>query len=541
MSKKPGRARKKALVGQVPDTTREKKGMRSKFFRKLSCLFLAAGICLACAQPSEAIEFKAKGVWLASFQYGQHGNFSGKGTGYDPSEDEFEARSRVRIILDAVASENLSGQVYFEIGKAIWGKATNGQNGMALGGDQNIVKVKRAYIDWMVPNTALKLRMGLQGIGLPYMAMDGPTVFQSDVAAITASYTFNPNVSVTAFWARPYNDNYTGNSASSPYANYMDNMDMAGLVIPLRFDGFRLTPWGMFAAIGPNVYRNGDNYFGQTINGVNGHYTRSGLLSLAANSAANGGRVIRGLDQYATAWWGGLSGEITYWDPFRVAWDFMYGSVSYDDSALDRQGWLAALLLEYKLDWVTLGLYGWYASGDDANMGNGSERLPTVSNDYGVASFSGTFIGPDINGLERDRIIGNNLNGTWGVGFRLKNMSFLEDLKHTFHISLMGGTNDPGILKEYYRETNDWMLPNKMGGQTTDTVGRENMYLTTRDYAMEVGLLNQYQIYENLAVNVEASYVALWLDKSDDVWGHALEGQEINDAWNVSVLFIYSF
>ena len=177
--------------------------MRSKFFRKLSCLFLAAGICLACAQPSEAIEFKAKGVWLASFQYGQHGNFSGKGTGYDPSEDEFEARSRVRIILDAVASENLSGQVYFEIGKAIWGKATNGQNGMALGGDQNIVKVKRAYIDWMVPNTALKLRMGLQGIGLPYMAMDGPTVFQSDVAAITASYTFNPNVSVTAFWARP--------------------------------------------------------------------------------------------------------------------------------------------------------------------------------------------------------------------------------------------------------------------------------------------------------------------------------------------------
>ena len=115
-------------MGQVPDTTREKK--RHAFqnsSEKLSCLFLAAGICLACAQPSEAIEFKAKGVWLASFQYGQHGNFSGKGTGYDPSEDEFEARSRVRIILDAVASENLSGQVYFEIGKAIWGKATNGQ------------------------------------------------------------------------------------------------------------------------------------------------------------------------------------------------------------------------------------------------------------------------------------------------------------------------------------------------------------------------------------------------------------------------------
>ena len=85
------------------------------------------------------------------------------------------------------------------------------------------------------------------------------------------------------------------------------------------------------------------------------------------------------------------------------------------------------------------------------------------------------------------------------------------------------------------------MKPNKLSGQTKDVVDRENMYLTTRDYAMEVGLLNQYQIYENFSVNVEASYVALWLDKSDDVWGHALDGQEINDAWNVSVLFIYSF
>ncbi len=520
--------------------------MRSSFFRKLSCLFLAAGICLACAQPASAVEFKAKGVWLASFQYGQHGNFSGKGTGYDPSEDEFEARSRVRLQIDAVASENLSGQVYFEIGKAIWGKANNPQGGAALGADSTIVKVKRAFIDWMVPNTELKLRMGIQGIGLPHMALDGPTVFQSDVAAITASYIFNPNVSVTAFWARPYNDNYTGDNAAGRHANFMDNMDMGGLMLPLRFDGFRLTPWGMFAAVGPNVYRTstGDKpgYFNNGINGVNGNYTRSGLLPLAADRLSHTARGITGgMDSYATAWWGGLSGDITYWDPFRVAWDFMYGSITWDDSSLDRAGWLAALLLEYKLDWTTLGLYGWYASGDNANVGDGSERLPYVSNDYGVCSFSGTFIGPDINGLERDRVIGNNLNGTWGVGFRLKDMSFLEDLKHTFHVSLMGGTNDPGILKEYYRKTGHWMSPNKLNGQGRDVVGRENMYLTTRDYALEIGLLNQYKIYENFSVNVEAGYVALWLDKSDDVWGHALRGEEVNDAWNASVLFIYSF
>ena len=298
----------------------------------------------------------------------------------------------------------------------------------------------------------------------------------------------------------------------------------------------------MFASIGSNTFRNDSSknyaYVGNKINGVNGGYALSGLFPLRADLLSHKEK----LNAYGTAWWGGLSGEITKWDPFRIAWDFSYGNVTYDDGSLNRSGWLAGLLLEYNLDWTKLGLFGWYSSGDDDNVGNGSERLPTVSNDYGPCSFSGTFMGPDINGLERDRVIGNNLVGTWGVGFRLKDMSFLEDLKHTFHISLLGGTNDPGILKKYHERTGEWMAPNNPEGTTK--VGRENLYLTTRDYALEFGLLNEYKIYDNLQVNLEASYLALWLDKSDDVWGQSLTGgdhRDIRDAWNVSVLFIYSF
>ena len=216
--------------------------------------------------------------------------------------------------------------------------------------------------------------------------------------------------------------------------------------------------------------------------------------------------------------------------------------MNYDDSSLQRSGWMGALLAEYKFDWGTPGIYGWYSSGDDDDLGNGSERMPTVANDYGVCSFSGTFIGPDMNGLERDRVIGNNLVGTWGVGFRLKNMSFIEDLKHTFHVSLLGGTNDPGILEKYHDRTGVWMSPNNPKGQGKDSIGRENMYLTTNDYALEIGLLNTYKIYENLQVNLEANYVALWLDKSDDVWGRSLAGRNgTKDAWNITTLFIYSF
>ena len=255
--------------------------------KKIWCLLLAAAMVTGAAQASHAVDFKAKGVWLASFQYGQNGNFTNGGhTGYDPSEDEFEARSRVRLVIDAVADENLSGQVYFEIGKSIWGKAEDPQGGMAMGADKNIVKLKRAFIDWRVPDTDLKLRMGIQGIGLPYMAMGGPTVFQSDVAAITASYVFNENAAMTAFWARPYNDNYVGN-ADGDQKNFMDNMDMAGLMVPLTFDGVKLTPWGMFASIGSNTFRNDSSksyaYVGNKINGVNGGYALSGLFPLRAD------------------------------------------------------------------------------------------------------------------------------------------------------------------------------------------------------------------------------------------------------------------
>ena len=90
----------------------------------LATLILAAGLVFGVSTGAKAIDFKAHGEWIMDFNYGQHGNATGGNgqTGFGMhGQDEFNAAQRVRLQLDAVASEALSGTVFFEIGQQTWG------------------------------------------------------------------------------------------------------------------------------------------------------------------------------------------------------------------------------------------------------------------------------------------------------------------------------------------------------------------------------------------------------------------------------------
>ncbi|WP_296988424.1 outer membrane homotrimeric porin [uncultured Desulfovibrio sp.] len=508
--------------------------------KKLMTLALAAAMMLGAATGANAIDFKAKGQWIMSFDYGMHGDFAkskaARNSGYTNSkgnEDEFEARQRVRLQLDAVASESLSGTVFFEIGDQLWGQ---NETGGALGADNNsVVELKRAYIDWMVPQTDLKVRMGIQGLALPAFTTNASQILDDDVAAVSLNYQFNENVGLTAFWARPYNDNngYKWNGKDAGYQNYMDNMDMFAVLLPLTFDGVKVTPWVMYAAMGPGMFGDGTKSYGSA-------------WGRASTGMVSGFQGTDWNDSYGNAFWAGITGEVTYWDPFRIAWDVNYGSVAYEDQKMNREGWLASLLLEYKLDWGTPGIYGWYSSGDDSNPRNGSERMPTVSangnNDFSNFAFNGNPY------IARECVLGSTMVGTWGVGVRLKDVSFLEDLKHTLRVNFMGGTNAPKMAK--YVGYNDLTAGKRgmnadylhMGADAFDPI-----YLTTEDYALEVGLTNTYKMYDNFTVMLDAAYIAMWLDDSRSTWGkNAMYGFSGNkggtyDAWNVNLSFVYSF
>ncbi|WP_304007822.1 outer membrane homotrimeric porin [Desulfovibrio piger] len=506
--------------------------------KKLMTLALAAAMMLGAATGANAIDFKAKGQWIMSFDYGMHGDFgksrAATNSGFK-NEDEFEARQRVRLQLDAVASEALSGTVFFEIGDQIWGQD---KTGGALGADNNsVVELKRAYIDWMVPQTDLKVRMGIQGLALPAFTTNASQILDDDVAAVSLNYQFNENVGLTAFWARPYNDNngYSyGNGHQKWAKNYMDNMDMFAVLLPLTFDGVKVTPWVMYAALGPGMFEQAGN------NDENPWGSYGSAWTRAARGLTSGFVGGDNLDSYGNAFWAGVTGEVTYWDPFRIAWDVNYGSVSYEDEKMNREGWLASLLLEYKLDWGTPGLYGWYGSGDDNNPKNGSERMPVVSangnNDFSNFAFNGNPY------IAREGILGSTMVGTWGIGARLKDVSFLEDLKHTLRVNFMGGTNAPKMAK--YVSHNSFKDPATVARYGTSY---DPLYLTTEDYALEIGLTNTYKMYDNFTVMLDAAYIAMWLDDSRSTWGKnpmagfAGDRNGVYDAWNVNLSFVYSF
>ena len=509
--------------------------------KKIFTLMLAAGMLLGAASGARAIDFKASGEWLVGFGLGDGSLIKDVNDQKRHHDDTFNAGQRIRLQLDAVASETLSGTVFFEIGDQMWGQS---ESGGALGADStSVVKLKNAYIDWMVPNTDLKLRMGLQAVALPNVA-GGSAIMDGDAAAVVASYQFNENVGLTALWMRPLNDNYTGTNADGEaygngYKNYLDNMDLFALMLPLKFDGVELTPWAMYGMIGANSWDAIDHDM---------HKGSYPAYSLRPYPLAYNGGTFDTDKAYGSAFWAGLPISVTAFDPLNIELDINYGYIEsmgrYKAERFDgsntfrmgdtkREGWLVKALVEYKMDWGTPGIFGWYSSGDDGNVKNGSERMPTIS---GCGNFM-SFMGDANYGWGDSRLYDRNLTyaGTWGVGLRIHDMSFVEDLKHSFRVAYWGGTNSPSMAK-YVGNSWGW------NGSADGAYGTpEGPYLTTNDGLLEFNLVNSYQIYENLEANLELGYIVNMVD--DDTWkrSYRSDSYKKQDAWKAQLIFAYSF
>ncbi len=506
--------------------------------KKIITLCLTAGMLLGVATGASAIDFKAKGQWI--FGFGMVDTQWDEQTG---DSDTFAAQQRVRLQLDAVASEALSGTVAFEIGDQTWGNAGSGG---ALGADGIRIEVRSAYLDWIVPNTELSFRMGIQPITLPNVA-GGSAVLDDMAAGVVASYKINDMASVGFAWVRPYNDNWSNddsNFADNP-SNYLDNVDLFALFVPLSGDGWKVTPWVLGGAIGVNavqsmVERAIDSDGANGNNGNAAGYVTSGLVPAYAMSAAGALAIDRGISparaardilndsSYGTAFWAGLPMAFQY-DAWNFELDINYGSVSglgdVNGFSLDRRGWLVKGLAEYQMDWGTPGLFAWYGSGDDDDLSNGSEMMPYLNPCGNFTSFmgDGNELGYSIwsgnDNLGYDLML--NYSGTWGIGLQITDLSFVEKLTHTIRVAYWGGTNSSEMAD---------VIGNAYGG-----VGAGGFYLTTDDHLVEINFDSTYEIYENLDAILQVGYI--FNGVNSDTW----DLDEKRDGYRVGLMFNYSF
>lgn len=515
-------------------------------------IFLVACLCalytIIGVEKPQAIEFKVKGEWLMSFVGGQSELLKQKRHGSQKDnlvQDHFTAAQRIRLQLEAVASENLSATVQFQLGMTTWGKAANGG---ALGSDGTNIRVRQAFIDWIWPEIDMKTRMGVQYLTLPNKA-GGPAILGTRVAAIVNSFQLNENLGITAFWARPYNDNYDGytkDGISNYNQNYLDNLDLFTLAVNLKYDGFEMTPWAMYGIKGRNTIWSEGSVPHMINPGSAGNpiYTLHPYPALMDRNPADPYTNRATNKTYGSMFWVGLPLSITAFDPWNIEFDLNYGYVEsmgrYDAykgkvapenlkrSSTQRQGWIARGLIEYKFDWGIPGILGWYASGDDSNPKNGSERIPSVA-PYGTFT---TFLGDTGYTLGTWHDSSLDYSGTWGLGIQIKDISFIKDLKHTLRGVWWGGTNSPSMVK-YMDTAYAW----NNGWQNFD-----GPYLTTEDGLLELNMVNIYQMYDNFKIYGELGYIANFVD--NDTWNKAGDRNSTfqkQDAWKVQMSFMYSF
>ena len=501
--------------------------------KRLTVLLLAMALCLGSigAAKADDIDIKVRGQWEFAFGFTQKSfrksvNGQAGEMGYGAADDSSVARQRVRTQIDFITSEYLSAVLMFEIGDLRWGSG-NGkgrQGGADLDSDGVNIETKRAYLDWIIPYTEVSVRMGIQGLTLPSTSLGSP-VFDADVAAITVSAPITDWLSAAVFWARPF-DQYYNDDNDSDFGDKMDDeTDMFGILLPMNFSdiGVSFTPWYVYSWVGAN----------------------SGIYDYLF--AGSGDNSVSERNSSTKAWWIGGNFGFTLLDPLEFNMDFMYGRLNraglsgfggafagdpdgYQGPDVMASGWFLAATLDYRLDFMTPGIFGWYGSGDTASGVNGNRigRMPVLGTDGGFAATSfgmnGYYhIG---NGDNNPAVVSTGM-GTWGIGIQLADVTFIEDLSHTLRFAYYRGTNDSDVVENL--------------GNGYLAYDADPLYLTDKDQVFEVNFDHQYQIYENLTMVLELGYIHLKSDK--DVWrvpaGSKLKDND--DAWKAEINFRYSF
>ncbi len=456
--------------------------------KKLTTLVLAAGLVVsAFAGSASAGEFKPVLQFAEEFTYGDAGT--------NDQLENFDAATRIRFGFDYVASEDLSATILFQYGGYHWGTSEPNNDGEAK------LKMRLAYIDWTLPNTDVKVRMGRQAVVAPSYAFGSP-VLDSRADAISINGNVNENISLGLAWMR-------ADRNIRDYADYgFDTTDALMLNAEFAYDGFKVAPWAVYA----HKQRN----------------AKSGIMPFEHKEVEE---VIdlsdvtkNGLDPVADLYILGASAELNMFDPFVFAVDALYSNVTYHnvqdseyyDDSLDA--YYVAAKGSYKFSNGVASLGGWYSNGLELRENHKFDNAFVVL-DGGFSASSVLFDGNVVGSDDFTNVANAGLDspfGTWGLIAEYAGFSFVENLSHTARVLYVEGTS-------------------KVDKNSNFSLADRKYFLTEDDSAIEIDFDTTYQIYKNLSATLQLGYV--FFDQSNLAAGE----EEADDIFRSALTFVYKF
>lgn len=435
--------------------------------KRLITLAIMVAFILGTVGMAQAIQLNAKGDWQVSGNYVKNPNFDS-----DAKDDPFKAMTRVRLAFEFIANENLKGVFRVNTGDLKWGGISDSAGNLDIGNRVNL-QYDQAYLDFMVPNTQINIRGGLTPTALPNNL--GSWILDDNIWTVAATIPFTEMIGLTFGWGR-LQDNDDGGAGD--YSK--DEVDMFYAIVPITMDGIQVNPFAAYARAGRNAFEN---------------------------------IVVNADPKSSNHYWVGVSAAVSILDPIVIVGDFNFGgnsrvgNTAAGNSIGEARGWTAAGGVQFKMPMLTPMLFGLYESGESrssAGVGNRSKIMPTLSPDLGGVSSFG-FGGSNFRGNTRYALGLNGPTGKWGVGLKLLDITFVENLSHVANFAYYQGTNDQRVA---------------------DATGN----LGTSDKAYEINFDTTYKLYEELAAIVELGWI-----KAD------LKNFSTDDAWKAAVGLRYRF
>lgn len=462
---------------------------------------------------ANAAEFKFSGTLIIASEYTKTPSFNN-------SDNGFGAMIRFRPRFDAIINENLYSSLQLQIGTYNFGQRAAGIGSRA----NSNIQVRQAFIAVKMPGLEqLSMTLGIQNMAPPSATLGSNFILDDSVGGISIGYAITDSISINAAWSRPY----AVNSGTTTRKNGASAIDYAQFDLPMDFSKVKISPWGAVAAISKRsgialAQGDPDDLGGNSIGEA-----QSGLLNMGQQSGANAGTLSNGYvtpTKSGIAWWAGAAIELNVVQNLHIGIDFVYGATDFGKKEENRQGFMGAIEISYKMNMFTPAIKYWYASGNSKNSGisKAGGLMPSISPCYYPLYFG--FADSSV-ALGYDGMVGGyTTSSTQGVVLELQDITFVNNLTHLFQLGYVMGTTDK-----------NWVKDRVLAGAVASNAEFNPTFLTTKDSILALNFITTYQIYENFSTTFGVGYMHLLTTNSN--WA----SKPKTDALSVALGFTYAF